>query len=51
MKEEWIETALGNNWVIVTSDGMPYAPKAHPRTAGTYSRVLGRYVRERGSST
>ena len=49
MKEEWIETALGNNWVIVASDGMPYAPKAHPRTAGTYSRVLGRYVRERGT--
>ena len=47
MKEEWIETALGNDWVIVASDGMPYAPKAHPRTAGTYSRVLGRYVRER----
>ena len=49
MKEEWVETALGNNWVIVASDGMPYAPKAHPRTAGTYSRVLGRYVRERGT--
>ena len=49
MKEEWVETALGNDWVIVASDGMPYAPKAHPRTAGTYSRVLGRYVRERGT--
>ena len=49
MQEEWIETALGNDWVIVASDGMPYAPKAHPRTAGTYSRVLGRYVRERGT--
>ena len=49
MQEEWIETALANDWVIVASDGMPYAPKAHPRTAGTYSRVLGRYVRERGT--
>ena len=49
MQEEWIETALGNDWVIVASDGMPYAPKAHPRTAGTYSRILGRYVRERGT--
>ena len=48
MQEAWIGTALGNDWVIVASDGMPYAPKAHPRTAGTYSRVLGRYVRERG---
>ena len=49
MKEEWIETALANDWVIVASDGMPYAPGAHPRTAGTYSRILGRYVRERGT--
>ena len=49
MKEEWIETALANDWVIVASDGMPYAPRAHPRTAGTYSRILGRYVRERGT--
>jgi N-acyl-D-aspartate/D-glutamate deacylase len=28
---------------------MPYAPGAHPRSAGTFSRVLGRYVRERGA--
>lgn len=26
---------------------MPYAPGAHPRSAGTLARVLGRYVRER----
>ncbi len=32
---------------MVASDGMPYAPGAHPRSAGTFSRVLGRYVRER----
>ena len=48
MKEDWIDRAIGNDWVIVASDGMPYAPGAHPRTAGTFSRVLGRYVRERG---
>ena len=48
MQEEWIDQAIGNDWVIVASDGMPYAPGAHPRTAGTFSRVLGRYVRERG---
>ncbi len=47
MKDEWIDHALGNDWVMVASDGMPYAPGAHPRTAGTFSRVLGRYVRER----
>jgi N-acyl-D-aspartate/D-glutamate deacylase len=49
MREEWIDLALSNDWVIVASDGMPYAPGAHPRTAGTFSRVLGRYVRERGA--
>ena len=48
MQEEWIDQAIGNDWVIVASDGMPYAPRAHPRTAGTFSRVLGRYVREKG---
>ena len=25
---------------------MPYAKLAHPRTAGTFSRVLGKYVRQ-----
>jgi len=34
--------------VMVASDGMPYAPGAHPRSAGTFSRFLGRYVREQG---
>jgi len=27
---------------------MPYAPGAHPRSAGTFSRFLGRYVRDGG---
>jgi dihydroorotase len=31
---------------MVASDGMPYAPGAHPRSAGTFSRFLGRYVRD-----
>jgi N-acyl-D-aspartate/D-glutamate deacylase len=48
MKEEWVRQAIGTPWVIIASDGMPYAPGAHPRTAGTFSRVLGRYVREQG---
>ena len=36
---------------MVASDGMPYAPGAHPRSAGTFSRVLGQYVREQGVMT
>ncbi|MCB9384387.1 MAG: amidohydrolase family protein [Bryobacterales bacterium] len=48
MKPEWIEIAMRTPFVMVASDGMPYAPGAHPRSAGTFSRVLGRYVREEG---
>ena len=46
MKPEWIKTGIANPGVMIASDGMPYSPLAHPRTAGTFSRVLGKYVRE-----
>lgn len=46
MKPEWIATGIAAPGVIIGSDGMPYAKLAHPRTAGTFSRVLGKYVRE-----
>ncbi len=36
--------------VIVASDGISFAGgPAHPRGAGTYARILGRYVRELGA--
>lgn len=47
MKEEMIELAMATPFVMVASDAMPYAEGAHPRSAGTFCRVLGRYVRER----
>lgn len=47
MKPEWIDLAVRSPFVMIASDGMPYAPGAHPRSAGTFSRVLGQYVRER----
>ena len=46
MKSEWIKTGIAAPGVIIASDGMGYAKLAHPRTAGTFSRVLGKYVRE-----
>ena len=46
MKPEWIKTGIASPGVMIASDGMPYAKLAHPRTAGTFSRVLGKYVRE-----
>jgi len=51
MDPEMIELAMSTPFVMVASDGMPYAPGAHPRSAGTFSRVLGRYVREQGVMT
>ena len=46
MKPEWIEQAMAAPYVMVASDGMPFSPNAHPRGAGTFTRLLGRYVRE-----
>ena len=47
MKDAWIDAGMRAPFTLIASDGMPYAPLAHPRSAGTFSRVLGRYVRER----
>lgn len=46
MKPEWIASGIKSSGTVIASDGMPYAKLAHPRTAGTFSRVLGKYVRE-----
>jgi dihydroorotase len=43
---EWI---VSQPDVIAASDGIPFAEgRAHPRGAGTFARILGHYVRERG---
>ncbi len=46
MKAEWIKAGIKSPITIIGSDGMPYSKYAHPRSAGTFSRVLGVYVRE-----
>jgi len=46
MTEEIVLGALRNPLTIIASDGILDNGKGHPRTAGTYSRVLGKYVRE-----
>jgi dihydroorotase len=46
--EAVVEAAVAHPGVIIASDSVELGPgMGHPRTAGTYSRVLGRYVRER----
>jgi dihydroorotase len=44
--EEVVRLALAEPMVMVASDGIIQNGKGHPRAAGTYARVLGRYVRE-----
>jgi len=51
MKPEWIEAGVSSPITTIGSDGMPYSKLAHPRTAGTFARVLGLYVRDRKALT
>ena len=44
---EWI---VAQPDVIAASDGIPFSQgRSHPRGAGTFARILGHYVRERGA--
>lgn len=45
--EEVIDRVMAHPLVMVASDGILENGIGHPRVAGTFSRVLGRYVRER----
>ncbi|HJP92141.1 MAG TPA: amidohydrolase family protein [Pyrinomonadaceae bacterium] len=46
MTEEVVTAAIKSPLTMIASDGILEQGKGHPRTAGTYSRVLGHYVRE-----
>jgi N-acyl-D-amino-acid deacylase len=55
MSERNVERVLAHPLVMVGSDGRSMAPtgrarndRPHPRSYGTFPRILGRYVRERG---
>jgi dihydroorotase len=44
--QENIDIAIESPLTMIASDGHLLNGKGHPRTAGTYARVLGHYVRE-----
>ena len=44
--EAVVRTAMASPLVMISSDGLFDHGKGHPRAAGTFARVLGRYVRE-----
>ncbi|HKC12188.1 MAG TPA: amidohydrolase family protein [Vicinamibacteria bacterium] len=45
--QELIDKVIPHALVMIASDGL----EGHPRNAGTYSRVLAQYVREKGTIT
>jgi N-acyl-D-aspartate/D-glutamate deacylase len=49
--EEMVERNMAHPLVMVASDGILENNLGHPRVAGTFARVLGRYVRERKALT
>jgi len=49
--EEVVRQAIADPLTMIASDGILDHGKGHPRAAGTYARVLGRYVREQHALT
>ena len=49
--EEMTATAVASPLTMIASDGLLVDGVGHPRTSGTYAKVLGRYVREEGLLT
>lgn len=49
--EDIVKLAMANPLVDIASDGILENGKGHPRAAGTFTRVLGRYVREQHALT
>ena len=46
--EEMTLAAISSPLTMIASDGFMVNGRGHPRTSGSYSKVLGRYVREQG---
>jgi dihydroorotase len=46
MTEDMIRLAMSHPMVMIASDSFLSNGKGHPRSSGTFSRVLGRYSRE-----
>ena len=49
--EQQTRTAIVSPLAMIASDGFIENGRGHPRTSGTYAKVLGRYVRDEGAVT
>lgn len=50
MAEDDVRTLLDDDRMLIGSDAIPVPGNPHPRLAGTFARILGRYVRDEGIS-
>jgi dihydroorotase len=44
--EETVTAAVADSLTMIASDGILHGNTGHPRVAGTFARVLGRYARD-----
>jgi dihydroorotase len=51
MSEDMIQLAVAHPLTTIASDSLLQDGKGHPRSAGTFCRVLGQYVREKKALT
>ena len=53
LSEDDVNYVMKSPYTMIGSDSIPVSPgaKCHPRTNGTFPRVLGKYVREDGTIT
>ncbi len=49
--EEMVRAAVSHPSVMIASDGILEGGKGHPRAAGTFARLLGKYIREEKALT
>jgi dihydroorotase/N-acyl-D-amino-acid deacylase len=47
MRDDDVDRVIAHPASLIGSDAIPLPGKPHPRLAGTFARILGRYVRER----
>lgn len=51
MKEAEVDKAIAHPKVYIASDGMMHDFQGHPRAAGTFPRIISKYVKEKGIIT
>ncbi|MBM0125761.1 N-acyl-D-amino-acid deacylase family protein [Pimelobacter simplex] len=51
MAEDDVRRVLSHPGTMIGSDGVPHSGRPHPRWAGSFARVLGRYSRDAGLLT